>query len=122
MGKTLRSNFPRKQPSFIVELMRYLVKARFIEGNMKEFYRNLTDGTIASQKPDGQEIVSSMKRAKITGPTDIVWCETCFCPTPLAHERETVYDHYLTEIETTEIDSDPEIQGDSFWDQLTLEG
>ena len=81
----------------------------------------LTDGTIASQKPDGQEIVSSMNRAKITGPTAIEWCETCFCPTPLAHERETVYDHYLTEIETTEIDSDQEIQGDSFWNYLRLQ-
>lgn len=102
--------------------MRYHVKARVMEKRKGEFYRRLTDGTIASQKPDGQEIVLSMKRAKISGPADIEWCETCFCPTPLAHERQTVYDHYLTEIETTEIDSDPEIQGDSFWDHLTLQG
>ena len=101
--------------------MRYQVEARFIEERMAEFYRKLTDSTIASQKPDGQEIVSSMRRAKITRPTVIEWCETCFCPSPLDHERATVYDHYLTEMVTTKIDSDPEIHGESFWDYLKLQ-
>ncbi len=52
---------------------------------MGEFYQKLTDGTIQNQKPDGQEIVNSMKRAKITAPKIIQWAEMCFCPTPLKH-------------------------------------
>ena len=39
-------------------------------------------------------------------------------PPPLAHERATVYNHYLTDIRTREIDSDPNMMGDSFWDYL----
>ena len=35
--------------------MIYKVKARIIEDNIGEFYRKLTDGTIAKQKPDGNE-------------------------------------------------------------------
>ena len=44
----------------------YSVKAQYVEEKMEEFYQKLTDGTIANQKPDGQEIVNSMKRAKLT--------------------------------------------------------
>ncbi len=45
-------------------------------------------------------------------------CETCYCATPLAHERATVYDHYLTDIQTQEIESDPDIVGRSFLEHL----
>ncbi len=51
--------------------MIYSVKARYIEKKMGEFYQKLTDGTIQNQKPDGQEIINSMKRAKITEPNAI---------------------------------------------------
>jgi hypothetical protein len=32
------------------------------------------------------------------------WTETCYCPTPLKHERETVLDRYFTDIKTKLID------------------
>ena len=48
--------------------MYYIVKARYIPSEIAEFYRELTDGTIQSQRPDGQEIVASMRRARITEP------------------------------------------------------
>ena len=98
--------------------MRYLVRAHFIEERMGEFFSKLSDDTITRQKPDGQEILNSMQRARITVPGVIEWCETCYCATPLAHERATVYNHYLTDIRTREIDSDPNMMGDSFWDYL----
>ena len=98
--------------------MIYSVKARYIEKKMGEFYQKLTDGTIENQKPDGQEIINSMKRAKITEANVIQWSETCFCPTPLKHERETVYDHFLTDLETVEIDDYVEYEGESFMDFL----
>jgi len=98
--------------------MIHSVKARYIEKKMGEFYQKLTDGTIENQKPDGQEIISSMKRAKITEANVIQWSETCFCPTPLKHERETVYDNYLTDMETVEIDDYVEYEGEAFMDFL----
>ncbi len=98
--------------------MIYSVKARFIEEKMGEFYRKLTDGTIQNQKPDGQEIVNSVKRAKITEPNTIQWSEMCFCPTPLKHERETVYNHFLTDMETEIIDDYAEFDGELFFEFL----
>ncbi len=98
--------------------MLYRIRAKIIEEKSAEFLKKLTDGSIEQQRPDGQEIVASMNRAKITGPGVIEWSETCYCPTPLAHERETVYDHFLSEIQTEEISLEAEIIGESFWDYL----
>jgi len=99
-------------------LVFYSVKAQYIEEKIGEFYQKLTDGTIQNQKPDGQEIVNSMKRAKITAPKIIQWSEMCFCPTPLKHERETIYNHFLTDLETKTIDDYVEFDGESFFDFL----
>ncbi len=98
--------------------MIYSVKARYIEKKMGEFYQKLTDGTIQNQKPDGEEIVAAMRRAKITESNIIQWSEMCFCPTPLKHERETVYDYFLTDMETEIIDGYVEYEGEFFMDFL----
>ncbi len=98
--------------------MFYSINAKYIEEKTGEFYQKLTDGTILNQKPDGQEIVNSMKRAKITSPKIIQWSEMCFCPTPLKHERETIYNHFLTDLETKTIDDYVEFDGESFFDYL----
>ena len=42
--------------------MIYKVKARVIDETIGEFYCKLADGTVAKQRPDGKEIVASMKR------------------------------------------------------------
>ena len=84
--------------------MIYSIKAKYIEAKMNSFYQKLTDGTIQNQKPDGQEIINSMKRAKITQEGIIQWSEMCFCSPPLKHERETVYDDFLTNMEIDIID------------------
>ena len=98
--------------------MLYRIRAKIIEEKTAEFLEKLMDGSIEQQRPDGEEIVASMKRAKITAPGVIEWSETCYCPTPLAHERETVYDHFLSEIQAEEISSEADIRGESFWDYL----
>lgn len=98
--------------------MIYKVKARYHEDKAAEFLEKLTNGTIGNQKPDGQEIVASMKRAKITAPGIIEWYEKCFCPTPLQHERATVYDHYLSDITTEVAENYGEVRGESFWAYL----
>ena len=98
--------------------MIYSVKARFVEEKAVEFYQKLTDGTIQNQKPDGQEIVNSMKRAKITQPNTIQWSEMCFCSPPLKHERETIYNKFLTDMTTEIIDDYKEYDGELFMDFL----
>ena len=50
------------------------------------------------------------------------WCETCFCETPLAHERETVYDQFFRDMEVLSINDDPKIDGQSFWEYLSKLG
>ena len=98
--------------------MYYHVKATMLEEKMGEFYQKLSDGTIMDQKPDGREIVSSIRNAKLTKPMVVEWCETCFCETPLTHERETVYDQYFQDMEVVEINDNLEIDGQSFWKYL----
>lgn len=98
--------------------MIYSVKARFDPKKMPEFYRKLTDGTILNQKPDGQEIIESMKRARIVEPNMIYWTEMCFCSPPLKHERRTVYDHFLTDMEIKIVDDYMEFEGKSFMEYL----
>ena len=60
-------------------------------------------------------MVASMQRAKITAPGIIEWFETCYCSSPLKHERETVYDYFLTEISTEVVEDYGVIDGESFW-------
>ena len=46
------------------------------------------------------------------------WTETCYCATPLAHERATVLDRFFQEVETEAVDSPPPLAGESFWSYL----
>ncbi len=98
--------------------MIYSIKAKFISEKMKEFFQKLTDGTIENQKPDGAEIISSMKRAKITKPGVLEWSEMCFCSPPLKHERHTVYNKFFSDMEIKVIDDYVEFEGESFFDYL----
>lgn len=96
----------------------YKVKARYRSDKLGEFLHKLTDGTIANQQPDGEEIVSAMQAARITAPGFIEWFETCYYSTPLQHERETVYDRFLSGISTELVEASGEVDGESFWSYL----
>jgi len=98
--------------------MIYRVKAKIIPAKMAAFYSRLTDGTIAAQKPDGREIIASMKRAVFTAPGIAEWYETCYCSPPLQHERTTQYDFFFTDMSTGEADAYGEIKGESLWDYM----
>lgn len=91
--------------------MHYTVTARLIPVTAADLLRKLTDGTIESQKPDGEEIVASMQRAVIDDEGVVRWSEVCYCPTPLQHERETVYDHHFSDIDTEQADGYVEFEG-----------
>ncbi|HLA42531.1 MAG TPA: hypothetical protein VJZ27_03790 [Aggregatilineales bacterium] len=98
--------------------MIYKVQAQFTENKISEFYEMLKNGTIRNQRPDGMEIVASMKRAKIIAPGQLQWSEQCFCSPPLKHERSTVYDHYLSNIRAEAIKEYEDYEGESFWDYM----
>jgi len=98
--------------------MIYKVRAKYKKETAIDFFEKLTDGSISNQEPDGKEMVRSMRRAKITAPGTIEWYEMCFCPTPLKHERETIYNNFLTDLETKTIDDYVEFDGESFFDFL----
>ena len=98
--------------------MIYSIKAKFKKEKMKEFFQRLNDGSIENQKPDGKEILNSMRRAKITEPGLIQWSEMCFCSPPLKHERQTVYDKYLSDMKISQIDNYVEFEGESFIEYL----
>ncbi len=102
--------------------MIYSVRAKLVAEKSGEFYRKLTDGTIERQRPDGSEIVSSMERARIADDGSVRWTETCFCPTPLKHERATVLDRYFSNIETEPVDAHIGIDGESLMDRLAAAG
>ena len=81
--------------------MHYLVSGQLRKDRAGTFRRALRDGTIARQQPDGQEIVESMERAVVTESGVIEWSEACYCPSPLQHERATVYDRFFDNLTTT---------------------
>jgi len=98
--------------------MHYTVTAHIIPETAADFLRRLTDGTIESQNPDGNEIVASMNRAVIDGDGVVRWSEVCYCPTPLEHERATVYDQHFTDLKAVEVEGYVEFEGTSLIDRL----
>ncbi len=98
--------------------MIYAVSAHLVDERHAEFYQKLTDGTIASQRPDGSEIVDSMRRARVAEDGTVRWTELCYCPSPLLHERKTVLDHYFSDIETEIVDAHSTFAGESLMDLL----
>ena len=94
--------------------MHYRVRGRFREGTAAEFRRLLRDGTIARQRPDGEEIVASMERAVVTNAGVVEWSEVCYCPTPLEHERATVYDRFFDDMTTERVEGYPPREGRPF--------
>jgi hypothetical protein len=99
--------------------MLYKVKAKIKHDKMKDFFAALINGKIESQQPDGTTMLKAMKNALMLDEQTISWYEVCYCPTPFKHERETVYDTYLYDFETTLVyEVKDDIVGKSFWDYL----
>ena len=98
--------------------MIYIVRARLAAARAAEFHRGLTDGSIEAQKPDGAEIVAAMARARIAEDGAVRWSETCYCSSPLRHERETVLDRYFSGIETELVEAHESFEGEPLMDRL----
>jgi hypothetical protein len=93
--------------------MYYRVRARFREQTAGALRQALRD-TIPKQHPDGQEIIDSMERAVVAADGTIEWSEVCYCPTPLQHERSTVYDRYFDDLTTETVEGYPTQEGEPF--------
>jgi len=99
--------------------MLYKVKAKINETTLKDFFLALNDGSVETQKPDGRYIVKAMREAVMLDEKTIEWYEGCYCETALKHERETVYDKYLTDFETQMVcDIKDDLKGTSFWEYM----
>src|SRR5260370_12280007 len=84
---------------------------------MARFWEVLNNGTIETQEPDGREIISSMQRAVMNGGR-VEWHETCYCSSPLRHERATIYDQFFADMEIGPLVSTAPPEGKSFWHYL----
>ena len=93
--------------------MYYRVRARFRNHTAGAFRQALRE-TIPKQQPDGEEIVDSMRRAVVTADGAIEWSEVCYCPTPLQHERSTVYDRYFDDLTTETVEDYETHEGEPF--------
>jgi hypothetical protein len=71
-----------------MEGMRYLVTARLKRGEADRLRRAIDDGSLGRGSVAGGEYLRNMADARVDDRGRVQWVEVCFCPTPLAEERE----------------------------------
>lgn len=99
--------------------MFYRVTAKLKEETAAELHRKLSDGTIQSQKPDGGEITAGLENAVVLDSGEVAWNMVCYCSTPLAHERATVFDLHFSDLSTEQVEGREQYEGRSFMERLT---
>jgi hypothetical protein len=68
--------------------MRYLVTARVKPGQSEALESAIVEGRLGEGSVAGDEYLHNMDAARLLDDGRVQWVETCFCPTPLAEERE----------------------------------
>jgi len=68
--------------------MRYLVTARVKPGRHAALAKAIDDGTLGRGSVAGDEYFRNMAEARQLDDGRVQWVEVCYCPTPLAEERE----------------------------------
>jgi len=68
--------------------MRYLVTARVKAGRREALAQAIDDGTLGEGSIAGDEYFRNMAEARQLDDGRVQWVEVCYCPTPLAEERE----------------------------------
>jgi hypothetical protein len=76
-------------------LMRYLVTARVKAGRAEALERAIVDGSLGCGSVAGDEYFRNMDAARQMDDGRVQWVEVCYCPTPLAEERE-YWEPYFT--------------------------
>ena len=75
--------------------MRYLVTARVQPGREEALTRAIDEGALGRGSVAGGEYLRNMSTARQLGDGRVQWVEVCYCPTPLAEERE-YWEAYFT--------------------------
>jgi len=68
--------------------VRYLVTARVKPGCREPLARAIDAGTLGEGSIAGDEYLRNMEAARELEDGRVQWVEVCYCPTPLAEERE----------------------------------
>ena len=68
--------------------MRYLVTARVKPGRRQPLARAIDERTLGAGSVAGDEYFRNMAEAREMDDGRVQWVEVCYCPTPLAEERE----------------------------------
>lgn len=68
--------------------MRYLVTARVRPGKVRALAAAIGHGTLGNGSVAGGEYLRDMAAARQRDDGRVQWVEVCFCPTPLAEERD----------------------------------
>ena len=68
--------------------MRYLVTARVKPGQETALKDAIDDETLGEGSVAGDEYLRNMANARTDASGRVKWVEVCYCPTPLAEERE----------------------------------
>ena len=68
--------------------MKYLVTARVKPGRETPLARAIDGGTLGRGSVAGSEYLRNMGEARVDDEGRVRWVEVCFCPTPLAEERD----------------------------------
>jgi hypothetical protein len=74
--------------------MRYLVTARVKAGKEQDLYRAYAEETLGRGSVAGDEYLRNMEAARARQDGRVQWVEVCYCPTPLAEEREYWEDYF----------------------------
>ena len=75
--------------------MRYLVRARVKPGCEQALLKAIELGTLGEGSIAGGEYLRNMNEARLCADGTARWVEVCYCPTPLAEERE-YWNEYFT--------------------------
>lgn len=70
------------------KLMRYLVTARVKDGRRRALAAAIEDETLGAGSVAGDEYLRNMESARELDDGRVQWVEVCYCPTPLAEERQ----------------------------------
>jgi hypothetical protein len=68
--------------------MRYLVTAKVKPGQEEALRGAIDTGSLGEGSIAGDEYLRNMENARINKAGCVQWVEVCYCPTPLAEERE----------------------------------
>jgi len=97
--------------------MRYLVTARVKSGKDSALRDAIDEGTLGEGSIAGDEYLRNMEKARTDEKGRVKWVEVCYCPTPLAEEREYWEEYFdLEKVQDAHARSRcRDLNGQEFW-------